>query len=319
MRVTGCVAADAPPVHPDAACRPRDGIGRVVEDRPMEPRRRTVLLGAAGAAVLAAAGCAPTRTSASPPPPSPAPPVPPVPAIDLAAPPAQVSARAADVPVLCWHQLRDWRPDDSAYSRATLICPPAAFRAQLDALHAGGHTTISPDEHLAHLTTGAPLPPRPVLLTFDDSQGSQITVGAPELARRAMRATFFVMTVPLGKAHWMSRDDVRRLHDAGHTIAAHTYDHHRADRYSGTDWDVQLVRPRAELEAIVGAPVRHFAYPYGAWDAGDFPHLDQAGYVTGYQLAEHPVDPTRPLLTLRRILVGSSWDGPRLLSAMARR
>jgi peptidoglycan/xylan/chitin deacetylase (PgdA/CDA1 family) len=284
----------------------------------MEPRRRTVLLGAVGAAVLAATGCA-TSTSApaapaSPPPPSPPPPSAP----DLAAPAAQVLARAADVPVLCWHQLRDWRAGDSASARATLICPPAAFRAQLDALHAGGYTTISADEHLAHLTTGAPLPPKPVLLTLDDSQGSQITTGVPELARHSMRATFFVMTVPLGKPKWMSRDDVRRLHDAGHTVAAHTYDHHRADRYAGADWDTQLAKPRAELEAIVGAPVRHFAYPYGDWDAADFAHLDQAGYLTGYQLAEKPVDPTRPLLTLRRTLVGSTWTGPALEAAMAR-
>ncbi len=284
----------------------------------MEPRRRTVLLGAVGAAVLAATGCATSTPApaapASPPPPSSPPPTAP----DLAAPAAQVLTRAADVPVLCWHQLRDWRPGDSASARATLICPPAAFRAQLDALHAGGYTTISPDEHLAHLTTGAPLPPKPVLLTFDDSQGSQITTGVPELARRGMRAAFFVMTVPLGKPNWMSRDDVRRLHDAGHTVAAHTYDHHRADRYAGADWDTQLAKPRATLEAIVGAPVRHFAYPYGDWTPADFAHLDQAGYVTGYQLAEKPVDPTRPLLSLRRTLVGSAWNGPALLSAMTR-
>jgi peptidoglycan/xylan/chitin deacetylase (PgdA/CDA1 family) len=284
----------------------------------MESRRRTVLLGAVGAAVLAATGCAHAAPApadpASPPLPSPTT----APAVDPAAPAAAVLARAADVPVLCWHQLRDWRAGDSASARATLICPPAAFRAQLDALHAGGYSTISPDEHLAHLTTGAPLPPKPVLLTFDDSQGSQITTGVPELAKRSMRATFFVMTVPLGKPNWMSRDDVKRLHDAGHTVGAHTYDHHRADRYAGADWDTQLAKPRAELEAIVGAPVRHFAYPYGDWDPADFAHLDQAGYVTGYQLAEKPVDPTRPLLTLRRTLVGSTWDGPGLIAAMAR-
>jgi peptidoglycan/xylan/chitin deacetylase (PgdA/CDA1 family) len=284
----------------------------------MESRRRTVLLGAVGAAVLAATGCAHAAPApadpASPPLPSPTT----APAVDPAAPAAAVLARAADVPVLCWHQLRDWRAGDSASARATLICPPAAFRAQLDALHAGGYSTISPDEHLAHLTTGAPLPPKPVLLTFDDSQGSQITTGVPELAKRSMRATFFVMTVPLGKPNWMSRDDVKRLHDAGHTVGAHTYDHHRTDRYAGADWDTQLAKPRAELEAIVGAPVRHFAYPYGDWDPADFAHLDQAGYVTGYQLAEKPVDPTRPLLTLRRTLVGSTWDGPGLIAAMAR-
>ncbi|HEY2192920.1 MAG TPA: hypothetical protein VGH76_11580 [Actinomycetospora sp.] len=151
----------------------------------MESRRRTVLLGATGAAALAATGCATSAPApaapSSPPPSSPPPSSPPPPspaqtvatAVDLAAPPAQVIARTADVPVLCWHQLRDWRPDDSASARATLICPPAAFRAQLDALRDSGHTTISPDQHLAHLTTGAPLPPKPVLLTFETPRAAR--------------------------------------------------------------------------------------------------------------------------------------------------
>src|SRR3978361_2126225 len=108
----------------------------------MEPRRRSVLLGAVGPAVPAATGCAPSPPApaapASSPPPSP------TTAPDLVAPAAQVLPRAADAPVPCWHHLRDWRAGDSASARATLICPPAAFRAQLDALHAGGYTTISP-------------------------------------------------------------------------------------------------------------------------------------------------------------------------------
>ncbi len=68
-----------------------------------------------------------------------------------------IAARAT-VPVLCWHQLRDWQPSDTGYARRLLICPPAAFRDQLDALVRAGFNTISPDSYLAHLTTGAPLP-----------------------------------------------------------------------------------------------------------------------------------------------------------------
>lgn len=221
--------------------------------------------------------------------------------------------RRATVPVLCWHQLRDWTASDSAYDRRALICPPAVFRGQLDALAAHGYRTISPDRYLDHLTIGAPLPAKPVLLTFDDSQGSQISVGLPELMRRRMTAAFFVMTVVLDKPRWMRRTDLRRLDAAGMTVAAHTWDHSRADRYGGKDWQPQLVAPKAELERILGKPVRHFAYPYGAWDRADLPHLTDAGYASAYQLADEPMDATRPLLTLRRTLVDSSWTGATLL------
>jgi len=223
-----------------------------------------------------------------------------------------IAARAV-VPVLCWHQLREAVPGDTAYTRRFLLCPPAVLRAQLDALAEAGYSTVSPDAYLAHLVTGAPLPAKPVLLSFDDSQGSQVAVGLPELSRRGMTATFFAMTVVLDKPSWMSTDDLRRLDAAGMTIAAHTWDHHRADRYGGSDWRVQLEQPRALLEKVLGHPVPHFAYPYGAWAPRDFRHLTTAGYSTAFQLSDRALDPGAPLLTLRRTLVQSSWTGPDLL------
>ena len=65
-----------------------------------------------------------------------------------------------------------------------------------------------------------------------------------------MQATFFIMTIVLDKPNWMSRNDLRRLDAAGHTIAAHTWDHHRADRYSGNDWKVQFDRPRSAAQRV---------------------------------------------------------------------
>jgi peptidoglycan/xylan/chitin deacetylase (PgdA/CDA1 family) len=223
------------------------------------------------------------------------------------------------VPVLCWHQLRDWRPGDSGTARTELICPPRHFRAQLDALKHDGWTTIGPDQYVTHLTTGARLPPKPVILTFDDSQASQITEGLPDLVARAMTATFFVMTVVLGKQGWMTNRDVKHLADEGMTVAAHTWDHHRVDRYSGSDWKIQLDQPKALLEKLTGKPVEHFAYPYGLWNRAAFPHLAAAGYRTAFQLRQFPIDPTQPLYSLRRIIVVSTWTGPELLTALTDR
>jgi len=296
--------------------------------------RRALLRGSVGLAALAA-GCSttpagpgaagPTPTGPTPTDPTASGPTPtgPTPTPTAAPTPAPTAdaatvARRATLPVLCWHQLRDWRAADSAYSRRFLICPPAHFRAQLDALAEDGWTTLGPDEYLAHLTGGAPLPDKAVLLSFDDSQGSQVTEGLPQLRRRDMTGTFFCMTVVLDKPDWMSRDDLRRLADAGMTVAAHTWDHSRADRWSGTDWARQLQAPRELLEKVVRRPVEHFAYPYGAWAPVDFRHLAAAGYRTAFQLADEDLDRRRPLYTLRRTLVDSTWSGADLLRQVRR-
>jgi peptidoglycan/xylan/chitin deacetylase (PgdA/CDA1 family) len=77
------------------------------------------------------------------------------------------------VPVLCYHQLRNWTHSDSQYNRVNLICPPKHFRAHLDALAGDGWTTISPAQYLRHLTAGAGLPRKPVTLSFDDGSCSR--------------------------------------------------------------------------------------------------------------------------------------------------
>ena len=289
--------------------------------------RRALLTGSLGLVAALATGCSlgrpgGTSGSAAPAPPS-SPPVTPAPApsrtesagtvtADRSADTRAVAARAT-VPVLCWHQLREWRSTDGFYSRKFLICPPKRFRAQLDALAEDGWTTISPDRYVAHLRTGAALPAKPVVLSFDDSQGRQITEGLPQLRKRNMTGTFFCMTIVLDKPNWMSRDDLRRLADADMTVAAHSYDHQPADRYSGRDFKLQFDGPRELLEKIVRRPVEHFAYPYGAWAPLDLKHLRAAGYRTAFQLSDEKLDRAAPLYTLRRILVDSTWTGAQVL------
>jgi len=281
--------------------------------------RRQVLAGSLAALATLAAGCAAASTPTAGPAGrrlAPQPSHRPRPHLLAATTDPKVIASRARVPVLCWHQLRDWHPGDAGYARRLLICPPAVFRAQLDALSAAGYSTITADQYLAHLTTGAGLPPRPVLLSFDDSQPSQINEGLPQLARRSMTATFFVMTVVLGKPGWMTRDDLHRLDAAGMSVAAHTWDHHRADRYTPADYPVQFDQPRALLEKVLAKPVRHFAYPYGAWNSRGFAPLHAAGYATAFQLSDKAMDPRAPLHTLRRILVNSTWTRQDLLAQL---
>ncbi|MDT0275439.1 polysaccharide deacetylase family protein [Blastococcus goldschmidtiae] len=282
--------------------------------------KRRGFLAAAGAVVLAAcsgpgASTAPTAaptTRSSPPATTPTPSPSPEPAPTPAT--AQEVLARSTVPVLCFHQLREFRPDDSAYAR-TLITPPTVFRAQLQALRDGGRTPISTGALLDHLQFGAPLPDRPVLLTFDDGSATHYSVALPVLTEFGFPAAFFPMTVVLGKPDWLSHDQVRDLDRAGMSIGAHSWDHQRVDRLAGDDWAVQLDRPRAELAEILGHPVDTLAYPHGVWSAEALPRVEAAGYRAAFQLSE-PQDPTYPLLTIRRIMPPPTWDGPTLLERM---
>jgi peptidoglycan/xylan/chitin deacetylase (PgdA/CDA1 family) len=225
-------------------------------------------------------------------------------------------AARANVPVLCWHQIRAQTAGDSARDR-TYIVSPKVLAEQLDALDRAGYHPVTGEALVAHVAIGKPLPRKPVLLTFDDASAGQFTHALPLLRRHHFVATFFVMTVVLDKPGWLTRGQVRRLDREGMTIGPHTYDHHAVSDYSGEDWHTQLVAPAAELRNLVGHPLRLFAYPFGLWRPEAFAHLDAAGYVAAFQLADK-LDRSNPLWTLRRIIVPELLSGPELLRQMRR-
>src|SRR4051794_8789288 len=205
-----------------------------------------VLVAGCGHAAKPAADRAPART--------------PAPKTDA----ASMAARA-HVPVLCWHQIRAATGADGAQDR-TYIVSPKTLAGQLEALDRAGYHTVSAQALVAHVAIGKPLPPKPVLLTFDDGSEGQYARALPLLRRHHFVATFFVMTVVLDKPGWFTSAQVRRLDRGGMTVAAHTYDHHSVPDYAGDDWRTQLVEPAAKLAKLVGHPVRLFAYPFGLWD-----------------------------------------------------
>jgi peptidoglycan/xylan/chitin deacetylase (PgdA/CDA1 family) len=225
----------------------------------------------------------------------------------LKLPPASVILGKKQIPILCYHQIRDWRPTDSRTAR-TYIVPPAAFAVQMKMLADSGYHTVSPDQLYAYLLTGSRLPSKPILLTFDDTDLDQYTIAYPEMKKYGFKGVFFIMTVSLGRPHYMSREQVRQLSDEGHTIGSHTWDHHNVKKYAGNDWITQLDKPTRQLEAITGKTIRYFAYPFGLWNTAAFPELKKRGFVAAFQLNEK-MDPVDPLYSLRRIIVPGTWNG----------
>src|SRR4051812_9411679 len=245
-------------------------------------------------AALALAGCGGSHH----PPPVPRPTVSatPAPRTDVAA----VAARAR-IPVLCYHQIRTPTGADGAQARPYIV-RPSVFAAQMRALAEAGYSTVTGDQFLAHVARGAPLAHKPVLLTFDDASAGQYARALPVLRRHHFRATFFIMTVVLGKPGWLTRGQVRALDRAGMTIGAHTWDHKPVPQYTGTDWDTEVTAPTRELQRIGGHPTRLSAYPSALPAPAAPPPLGRAGLRPAFQLAE-PLDARHPLWTIRRIVV----------------
>lgn len=226
---------------------------------------------------------------------------------------AEILARP-QVPVLCYHQIRNWRPGDSKQAKDYIV-PEQTFAEQIKMLHDSGFHSISTNELYNYLCYGDALPSKPVLLTFDDTDLPQFTIAKPVMEKYGYKGMFFIMTVSLGRPNYMSREQVKQLSDAGHEIGSHTWDHKNIKQYTDADWTTQIDKPTKTLESITGKPVQYFAYPFGLWNTAAIPHLKDHGFKAAFQLSAKR-DNNEPLYTIRRIIVPGSWTAANLSSWM---
>jgi peptidoglycan/xylan/chitin deacetylase (PgdA/CDA1 family) len=127
---------------------------------------------------------------------------------------------------------------------------PTDFAAQMKALSAAGYHTILPAQLYEYLLHDG-LPSKPIMITFDDT-AEKYTIGAAEMEKYGFKGVFFVMTVSINRPNYLPKNK-SALSDTGNVIAAHTWDHHRVTKYTGDDWNTQLVKPKAKLEEITGS------------------------------------------------------------------
>ena len=218
---------------------------------------------------------------------------------------AEILARP-QVPILCYHQIRNWTSSDGKVGRDYIV-PTAEFKSQMKMLADSGYNTILPDQLYNYLAYGAKLPEKPIMLTFDDTKLDQWTVAVPELKKYGFKAVFFIMTVSLGRPNYMSRDQVKQMSDAGHVIGSHTYDHQNVKKYQGEDWVTQIEKPTKTLQEVTGKDIKYFAYPFGLWNKEAIPELKKRGFSSAFILAEKR-DENDPLFTIRRIIASGYWN-----------
>jgi peptidoglycan/xylan/chitin deacetylase (PgdA/CDA1 family) len=227
---------------------------------------------------------------------------------------ATITARP-QVPILCYHQIRDWSAGDSKQARDYIV-PIEAFKSHLKILADSGYHTVLPDQLYDYLATGEPLPSKPVMLTFDDTDDDQFNIAAPEMKKYGFKGVFFIMTVSLNRPKYMTREQIKQLSDDGHVIESHTWDHHKFTGYKAEqDWLTQIEKPKKQIEEITGKPAVHFAYPYGLWNKEGIPELKKRGVKAAYILSTKR-DPEEPLYTIRRIIASGYWSANTLYKSM---
>ena len=179
-----------------------------------------------------------------------------------------------------------------------------------------GYTGVSSGAWAAWRRGIAPLPDRPVLLTFDDAYADLAECALPALTRLGWGATIFVAASTVGGRNtWdgpaaarhriMSAQDIRTWALKGIEFGAHGSTHCDLTRIDAERLQDEVVGSGNALAELLGHPVAAFAYPYGAYN-DHVRELVAATFQIAFGLEEGLNDGETDRTRLRRTMVQST-------------
>ena len=215
----------------------------------------------------------------------------------LQAQPADDSIADAEGPkiiVLNYHQV----DNKSAY----LAVPTNDFEAQMKFLVDSGCVTITPDELYAGLNGEVELPPKPVLITFDDGYIDNYTNAFPILKKYGLHATIFVIPSFTGVyPGYMNWEQLKEMEANGITIESHTLTHPKLEELPDDEIRMELLNSKNLLEENLGHPIEFLAYPTGTYNLHIAGIAQDAGYKGAFTIKYGIVDRGSNFYALERV------------------
>ena len=204
---------------------------------------------------------------------------------------------ARGVPVLSYHQVND--EDNNA-----LTVPTAVFEQQMAYLHDNGYHAITPDQLNAYLTEGAPLPEKPVLITFDDGYRDNYENAFPVLQKYGMTATIFLISDFMDRFDkYLTWQQVQEMSEAGIYMGAHTLSHFELPGLSKAELYQQIEGGKLAIEWKTLRFTEYIAYPCGSYNADVLAVARDCGYKCGFTVRYDLVHPGDNPYLLSRVPV----------------
>jgi peptidoglycan/xylan/chitin deacetylase (PgdA/CDA1 family) len=139
--------------------------------------------------------------------------------------------------------------------------------------------TITMAQLDAHLKQRAPLPTRPVVISFDDGWEEQYTVAFPELKKNSLIGTFFAYTQPIDRSPaFLTWKQIEEMSAAGMDFQGHTITHPHLTQLSYDTATREIADSKKTIETKLGKPVITFAYTFGEYNSVVLELVKRAGF-----------------------------------------
>ena len=214
--------------------------------------------------------------------------------------------------VLMYHKVNDLWPNPTTV-------PTAVFAEQMALLGELGYTVVSLEAVRDHYLDGVPLPPRAVLITFDDGYRDNLENALPILQRHGYPAVVFVPVAFLADGHPLPHEEPLRalgvknetvdwaelaeLEAGGIRVESHGIAHRPLSELDPAEALREIAVSKLRLEERLGREVVAFAFVKGSHADFRPEHASiaqQAGYDLAFTSVSGANGPTSDRFRLRR-------------------
>jgi peptidoglycan/xylan/chitin deacetylase (PgdA/CDA1 family) len=184
------------------------------------------------------------------------------------------------IPVLMYHYI-EYVQDKGDKLRQSLDVNPDIFNKQLETLQDAGYTFLFMSDVADIMDGKAPMPEKPIVLTFDDGYRDFYTGALPIIKKHNVKTTAYIVPGFINGTNSMFNYQVIEATQSGLVeIGAHTVHHLYLKGQPLKNATKEIQNSKTMLENMYHVPVTTFAYPYGAFDQQAVDIVKQTGFRT---------------------------------------
>jgi len=205
---------------------------------------------------------------------------------------------------------------------------PINFAEQMELLKTRGYSVISFDRFMEARNGNRPLPPKPLIITFDDGYADNYNYAFPILKKYRYPATVFLVYNQIGGTNLWDRalnfptnkllnwDQIKEMARNDITFGSHTLNHPHLPELTTAEITKEITDSKILLEKNLKQPVDYFCYPYGDFNKDITQAVEAAGYKAAVTVRPGDNDEKTNPFTLKRIRVMGTYDKARFIEEL---
>jgi len=182
------------------------------------------------------------------------------------------------VPVLMYHHLLSLN-EAKKINASWMSVAPEVFDQQMAYLQKKGYQTMNLAEMMSGLKNNS-LPPKPIVITFDDGYRELFNNLYPILKKYNFKATLFLISQFIGGERYLDWWQIKEMVNSGLVeIGDHTLNHPSLLKNGEEEEKNQVNGAKMIIEQNLGRQVNVFAYPYGSYNQTSEKILKEGNFV----------------------------------------